>query len=131
MKLKLDHIVHFIDRQPHEAVEKLKAEGIYASMGGRHPLWGTFNSVAYFQSSYIEFLAVEDASIAVSSDNPLIQQLTKGVKKGERIGQICFRTDHIQALQEKFTENGLNSVIHEGRRTRNDGKLIQWKMLFL
>jgi Glyoxalase-like domain len=130
MNLKLDHIVHFIDRHPAEAVEKLKQEGLEACMGGRHPLWGTHNSVIYFQSSYIEFLAVEEPDIAASSDNPLIQQLTKGVKKGERIGQLCFRTDHIGKLQEHMAKNSFNTVLHEGRRTRRDGKLIEWKMLF-
>jgi hypothetical protein len=130
MNLKLDHIVHFIDRHPAEAVDKVKQEGLEACMGGRHPDWGTYNSVIYLHSSYIEFLAVEEPEIAVSSENPLIQQLTKGVKRGERIGQLCFRTEHIGKLQEQIANIGINTAIHEGRRTTQDGKLIEWKMLF-
>ncbi|MCP1158506.1 MULTISPECIES: VOC family protein [Bacillus] len=130
MNLKLDHIVHFIDRHPAEAIDKLNQEGLKGYMGGRHPLWGTYNSVIYFNSSYIEFLAVEEVEIAASSDNPLIQQLIKGVKRGERIGQLCFRTEHIGKLQEQMASNGIKTVIHKGRRTRKDGKLIKWKMLF-
>lgn len=45
MKLELDHVVHFLNRHPIEAVNLLKNYGYHAVMGGRHENWGTHNSL--------------------------------------------------------------------------------------
>ncbi|MBN6886905.1 glyoxalase-like protein [Cytobacillus horneckiae] len=132
MDIKLDHIVHFIEGEPDKAIEEFKKHHYKAVQGGRHETWGTYNSLLYLQSSYIEFLAVENQAIASQSDNPLISQLITDLSNGEGIGQICFRTNNIESLKRDFEENGFDVLpILPGRRNRSDGKLIQWKMLFL
>ncbi|MDE3838936.1 VOC family protein [Bacillus methanolicus] len=132
MKLELDHVVHFLNRHPLEAVKLLKNHGYHAVMGGRHEHWGTHNSLFYNGLSYVEFLAIEDRQKANEADNPLVQQLINDIGKGEGVGQICLRTDNISVLQSTIRKRGFNtSDIFDGSRKREDGSVIRWKMLFI
>ncbi|UQD53793.1 VOC family protein [Bacillus methanolicus] len=132
MKLELDHVVHFLNRHPIEAVNLLKNHGYHAVMGGRHENWGTHNSLFYNGLSYVEFLAIEDQHKANETDNPLVQQLTKDIRNGEGVGQICLRTNNISVLKQTIRKRGFNtSEIFEGSRRREDESVIRWKMLFI
>ncbi|WP_307471112.1 VOC family protein [Cytobacillus purgationiresistens] len=132
MNLTLDHIVHFIKDNPSKAVDELQRQGFKAVVGGSHEQWGSYNSLLYLHSSYIEFLAVEEESIAARSNNPLISQLVSDLSDGEGIGQLCFRTDAIEELSKSFQTKGFEPLpIFNGSRKRKDGVTIHWKMLFL
>ncbi len=75
---------------------------------------------------------MEDTLKAKNSNNPLIKQHLHDVQFGIGIGQICIRVREIEKLQHKLHDLGLNvSDIYPGKRTRTDGKIIQWKMLFI
>jgi hypothetical protein len=129
MHLLFDHVVHFIKKHPSEAVREMKERGWHAVMGGQHEMWGTYNSLLYAGLSYIEFLAVEDINTAEASDNPLIQLL---LHDKEGFGQICLRTDNIQALKENMDQKGFQTgEVIEAQRRRENGDLLQWKMLFI
>ncbi|MBD7937737.1 VOC family protein [Cytobacillus sp. Sa5YUA1] len=130
--MKLDHIVHFINRSPQEIVDHLSVMNIKAVKGGRHEKWGTYNSLLYLNSSYIEFLAIENKATAVQSENPLIQQAVQDLATFEGLGQVCFRTENIEVLKQELNEKGYKTYpIFPGERMRSDGQLIRWKMLFL
>jgi len=132
MRLHFDHLVHFIDRNPAEVVSCLGEEGFHAVMGGHHEMWGTYNALCYFDLAYVEFLAVEDRSVAESArDNGLISQLLWDLQKGEGLGQIAIRTDDILGLANQLREKGFEIDLREGSRKRNDGSLLRWKMLFI
>ncbi|WP_026583059.1 VOC family protein [Bacillus sp. J33] len=132
MEIKLDHIVHFVNGHPSEAVIAWKSHGFNAVMGGSHEKWGTYNSLLYIGHSYLEFLSIEAAKIAFQSDNPLIRQLAQELQKGEGIGQICFRTDNILQLKKDLEDKGCETYpIFHGSRKRKDGSIIKWKMLFI
>ncbi|WP_419394041.1 VOC family protein [Cytobacillus praedii] len=132
MNLELDHIVHFIKEHPNVAVEKWKNQGYHAVMGGSHEKWGTFNSLLYVGNAYIEYLTIENQEIAADSDNPLISQLVHDLSKGEGIGQICFRTDNMVHLKTQLENKGCQTYpIFNGSRTRQNGLIIKWKMLFI
>lgn len=132
MELQLDHIVHYIKRNPREAVEKWQDHRFQAVMGGSHEKWGTHNSLLYTGTSYIEYLAVEKEEIAKSSNNPLIIQLIHDLNRGEGIGQICFRTNDIMNVKTMLEQKGYNTFpIFPGSRKRDDGSIIKWKMLFI
>lgn len=90
MDLALDHIVHFVHRAPAEATEQFRAKGYHAVAGGRHAMWGTWNSLSYFGLTYVEFLAVERQALAKESENPLIRQLVADQKRGEGLGRSRF-----------------------------------------
>ncbi|MED1467860.1 VOC family protein [Bacillus salipaludis] len=130
--LQLDHIIHFINRNPEEAVHKWEKYGLKAIRGGSHINWGTYNSLLYFGLSYIEYLAVEKPVVANQSENPLISQLLNDSKQFEGFGQICFRTSDIVRLKEDLKTKGYHPTeIFEGKRLRDDGVEISWKMLFI
>jgi hypothetical protein len=133
MKLALDHLVHFIDRDPQAAVEQMKRIGLHAVPGGRHENWGTFNSLCYFDLTYIEFLAIENRSVAERErQNGLIRQIVEDLPRGEGLGQIALRTDSIGQLAEEMQAKGLRVTGPlPGSRTRADGSVINWQMLFV
>ena len=54
-----DHLVHFVEN-PNEAIEVLKEKGIHAIKGGEHQNGQTYNTLSYFDLSYIEFIGVFD-----------------------------------------------------------------------
>lgn len=132
MQLAFDHLVHFINRPPSEAVDKMKQHGFHAVQGGRHEHWGTYNSLSYLGLSYIEFLAIENPLVAKQSENPLIQQIVRNLPNGEGLGQIALRTQEIGHLADHLRKQGL--VVTgplPGSRMRSDGSVIEWKMLFI
>lgn len=132
MGLALDHVVHFLHRSPAEATEQFRQNGYHAIAGGRHAMWGTWNSLSYFGLSYVEFLAVELADIARQSDNPLIRQLGEEHSRGEGFGQIALRTHEMDDWAQKLRQKGLQVTGPvAGSRTRDDGTVIRWRMLFL
>ncbi len=95
-------------------------------------MWGTWNSLSYFDLSYVEFLAVEQEELAKQSDNPLIRQLVGEQSRGEGLGQIALRTQRMDGWAEKLQHAGLKVTGPvPGSRTRDDGTVIRWRMLFL
>ena len=46
--------------------------------------------------------------------------------------QIAIRTDAIEELAVNFNKYGLHTIgPFEGKRMRKDGRLLEWKMLFV
>ena len=130
--MKIDHIVHFLDRDSSSAIEAFGKTGIIVAAGGSHERWGTKNSLCYSaDGTYIEWLSIENFDIAAVCDNPLIRQQIADLKKGEGFGQICLRTNQIEQLAESLTERGYSCQLFDGQRKRTDGTLLKWKMLFL
>ncbi|MFS0556498.1 VOC family protein [Brevibacillus sp. 179-C9.3 HS] len=132
MRLTFDHLVHFVQRTPQEASELFCEAGFHAVAGGRHASWGTWNSLSYFGLSYVEFLAVEHKELARQSDNPLIRQCIEDEATGEGFGQIALRTNEMDKWAERLRSQGMHVTGPvEGRRTRDDGTTLRWRMLFL
>ncbi|MDC2864157.1 VOC family protein [Bacillus sp. BP-3] len=130
--LQFDHLVHVVPCSPAEVINQMKIHGFHVVQGGEHPNWGTHNSLCYFDLAYIEFLAVQNQEIANQSENPLIQQVVQKLHKGEGMLQIALRTEHMEVLAERLIEQGfhINGPL-EGKRMRDDGTLLKWKMLFI
>ncbi|MCI0767827.1 VOC family protein [Bacillus sp. TL12] len=130
--LAFDHLVHAVRCMPKEAEKQMKELGFHTVQGGEHTNWGTWNSLCYFDLSYIEFLAVQHEDKAKQADNPLVQEAVTKLQDAEGMLQIALRTDHIEELAVKLVEKGLQvKGPFEGKRMRNDGHLIEWKMLFV
>lgn len=127
--MKFDHVVHFIEGTPEGAVSFWKQQNLHAIIGGRHEQWGTRNALLYGQDSYVEWLALEDRETAESADHPLTQLL---LHNGQGFGTVCFRTSSIQELNQRLMESGFQtSGVLDGSRKTDDGRLIEWKMLFI
>lgn len=130
--LAFDHLVHAVRCTPKEAERQMKELGFHTVQGGEHTNWGTWNSLSYFDLSYIEFLAVRDEEQAKQADNPLVQETVEKLQNGEGMLQIALRTNRIEELATKFVEKGVQvKGPFEGKRMRNDEHLIEWKMLFV
>lgn len=125
----LDHIVHFIDEEPKDAVAFWKERGFHSAIGGQHVDWGTHNALLYMKDCYIEWLAVEKAEIAQNAAHPLTRLL---LHDRTGFGTICIRTAEIDALDKRLKRDGFETsgVLGANRKTA-DGRLIRWKMLFI
>ncbi|MFJ5717953.1 VOC family protein [Neobacillus sp. NPDC093127] len=133
MQFSFDHLVCFL-KKPEEAIPLLKQRGIHAANGGRHDSWGTYNSLTYFGLSYIEFLGIENQSIAEKQEeNRLITQIVEQLSKRNREGpaRIAIRTDDIEQLAVKLRAEGYTVYGPlPGERMRADGQVIRWSLLF-
>lgn len=127
----LDHVVHYV-KDPRQAVEMLEKYGLNAIEGGEHPKWGTYNSLCYFDLSYIEFLGIRDVELAKDvTDNLLVRRVVKDARLGEGLSQIALRTNDIESVAAVLEEKGFD--VKEpvpGKRTRKDGSVIEWQLLF-
>lgn len=133
MDFFFDHLVWFF-KKPEKAILPLKQRGINVVNGGRHESWGTYNTLTYFGLSYIEFLGIENLSIAEKHDeNRLITQIVEQLAKESQEGPttIAIRTNQIEKLASKLKTEGLTvyGPLH-GERVRADGQLIRWSLLF-
>ncbi len=127
--MKFDHVIHFIEDTPEQAVEFWEQQNLNAVIGGSHEKWGTRNALLYGKNSYIEWLAVEHKQIAESADYPLTQLL---LHNGPGFGTVCLRVDSIADLHSRLTDLGYQtSGVLDGSRVNTEGKLIEWKMLFI
>ncbi|MEO2077161.1 MAG: VOC family protein [Bacillus sp. (in: firmicutes)] len=134
MSLSFDHLVIFL-KKPEEALQTLSQIGIHAIHGGHHEKWGTYNTLSYFGLSYIEFLGIEDLSIAKKQEhNRLITEIVEKLSKKGQEGpaKIAVRTRGMQELAARLKAEG-NTVYgpYPGERVRADGQIIKWSLLFL
>lgn len=129
--LKFDHLVH-LTRDPHQTAQMLRNTGLNAVEGGRHEDWGTYNALCYFDLSYIEFLGVENPDTARKSEqNPLVRQAVHLLPQTEGLARIAIRTEHIEQLADELRGKGLAvKGPFPGSRTRSDGSVIRWSLLF-
>ncbi|MFF2876105.1 VOC family protein [Gottfriedia sp. NPDC057991] len=133
MDFFFDHLVWFF-KKPEKAILPLKQRGIHVVKGGRHESWGTYNTLTYFGLSYIEFLGIENLSIAKKHDeNRLITQIVEQLAKKSREGPatLAIRTNQIEELASKLKAEGLTVYGPlTGERVRADGHVIRWSLLF-
>jgi Glyoxalase-like domain len=134
MKFSFDHLVWF-KHKPENAIQPLSENGIHVVQGGRHESWGTYNTLSYFDLSYIEFLGIEVLSIAEQhNENRLITQIVQQLAKENREGpaKIAIRTDRINELAIKLREKSF--TVHgplPGQRVTASGEVIKWNLLFI
>ncbi|MDN4524851.1 VOC family protein [Fictibacillus fluitans] len=127
-----DHLVYFTGRQLEVHMEELKSQSLHPVLGGSHESWGTHNALCYFGLSYVEYLAVKEEKVAQqATENPLIGQLVRDLPHQPGPGQFAIRTDRIEEVKKQFEEQGLKTHLFPGSRKREDGSLLEWKLLFL
>lgn len=127
----LDHIVHYT-KDPKRSVTEMGELGFHAAEGGEHPNWGTYNSLCHFGLSYIEFLGIQDQEQAQNvTDNPLVQRIVEDAGFGEGLSQIALRSDNIEQTAQRLQKKNLQlKGPIPGKRTRKDGTVIEWQLLF-
>ncbi len=131
--LAFDHLVIVSNSIEQAAMEFGKQYNQLTIQGGNHENWGTYNYLSFMKNnSYIEWLGVKEEAKAAASDNPLIQQTAEATKKNI-VGPItfAFRTTKMDELISYYDKEGISyKGPFPGRRTRPDGTLLKWRMLF-
>lgn len=127
----LDHVVHYT-KNPQKAVKQLNELGLHAVEGGEHPNWGTYNSLCYFDLSYIEFIGIRDVDVARNvTDNLLIERVVRQSEFGDGLSQIALRTDDMDKVIQDLNAKGFDVGERvPGKRTRKDRSVIEWQLLF-
>lgn len=133
MRFELDHIVHFV-RSPEAAATAFLQLGLKAVAGGRHEMWGTYNTLCYFGLSYIEWIGVfDDRLLEQSAEQPYTLHATyknKGYREG--LTRVALRTTAIKDVAQYFQELGLEVYGPDVfSRTKPDGTVVSWQLLHI
>ena len=132
MTLKFDHFVH-LTPDPTKAAEAFQQLGLHAVQGGKHEQLGTYNTLSYFDLSYVELIGIFDEKLVKEAGSIKYSLRDTFVENDLQAGpqRIALRSTNLQELADRFRAQGLE--VHgpsDFRRTRPDGTAVTWKLLF-
>lgn len=132
MALQFDHFVH-LTPDPTKAAEAFQQLGLHAVQGGKHEKLGTYNTLSYFDLSYVELIGIFDEALVSEAASIKYSLRDTFVENHLQAGpqRIALRSENLQELAERFRAAGLE--VHgptDFSRTRPDGTLVTWKLLF-
>ena len=125
MTSAIDHVLVVVHDLDHAAETFARDLGLASVAGGRHPGHGTANRIVPLGDSYVELVAVVDASEAVASPFGAFMQ-ARLAESGEGPVAVCLRTDDIAGVAERLGDRAF-----EMTRTRPDGVELSWHMVAL
>lgn len=128
-EVTFDHVVHCV-RDLEKTRQLFNRElGVPTVRGGEHPAWGTWNALAYFGLSYIEWLGVKDPMQAQAADFGRLA--LRRLAAGEGGSLFALRTSAMDRLAETWRMRGLSfQGPLDASRQRPDGTVIRWRMMF-
>ena len=128
---KIDHIVHFVDN-PVEAMKDLGKQGLHVVPGGKHEQWGTFNALCYFDTAYIELIAIHDhEKFREAASIPYTLHETYARRNYENgLVRVAISTTTIEEDARSFRAAGFEVIGPDHfTRTRPDGSVVGWQLL--
>jgi hypothetical protein len=128
---KFDHLVHFVN-SPSDAIKEYNTLGLHATEGGKHENFGTFNSLSYFDLSYIELISVFNQQLVESASKTKysLRETIQNDNYAEGLSRIALRSDNLEADAERFKKLGLEVFGPSAMcRRRPDGSLVSWRLL--
>lgn len=130
MLLGLDHLVVAVRDPDAAAAELERAVGLACTGGGRHPLWGTHNRLAWLGDSYVELIGIFDAS-----RTPLgaVSRAVHAALDGGHVGLVAYAvaSDDLEGDLDRLRAEGSDLGDIEIRaRTRPDGEIVRWGASF-
>lgn len=94
--------------------------GLASIEGGRHPAWGTANRIVALGESYLELVAVVDASKAAG--NPFGRWVASGASSTLQPLGWAVRTSRIDEIARR-----LDLPVHAGSRATPGGEVLRWR----
>jgi len=127
----IDHLIVAVADLDAAAERASSSLGLEVGGGGRHPLLGTRNRLAWWGDSYLELVAIEDARAAAASwfGAAVAGALAGGAAGGAGgaggapVG-LALASDDL-AADAAATRS---AEITDGQRTRPDGRIVRWRM---
>ena len=126
MLLRLDHLVIAVADPEAAAAELERTVGLACTGGGRHPMWGTYNRLAWLGDTYVELIGLFDRSLAPGG--PVSRAVLAALDAG-RTGLVSYAiaTDDAAADATRLRAAGSPIGEPEARsRTRPDGEVVTW-----
>jgi hypothetical protein len=130
MLLRLDHLVIAV-RDPDAAAAELERRvGLACTGGGRHPLWGTHNRLAWFGDTYAELIGIFDPSL--TANGAVSRAVASALAtRGEGLVTYAVATDDADGDLARLHLAGSDLGDVEARsRTRPDGEVVRWRAAF-
>ncbi|WP_336046854.1 VOC family protein [Solibacillus ferritrahens] len=130
---QFDHLVHFV-KQPEKTMQKLQQDGIHVVPGGSHEAWGTYNTLSYFDMSYIELIGIENEEKfkEAAKQKYTLHASYEQNRRKDGLTRFAIRTQTIEEDSEKFKQAGLEVFGPEHfTRTRDDGSIVGWQLLYI
>jgi hypothetical protein len=128
--LRLDHLVVAV-LDPEEAAAELERRvGLVCSGGGRHPLWGTYNRLAWFGDTYVELIGVFDRAL---TGQGAVSRAVMAALDAARVGLVTYAvaTDDAAGDRARLRASGAGlGEVEERSRTRPDGQIVRWRASF-
>jgi catechol 2,3-dioxygenase-like lactoylglutathione lyase family enzyme len=129
MNFTLDHVVFAVTSLDAAAATFGRDWGLHVVKGGSHPNWGTHNSLCHFGLPYVEFIAVQDAAVAVQSD--FGRWVLEGARAGGGLVNFALGTSDLDGAVAALRQAGVAvDGPQQGRRQRPDGSWLSWRLAF-
>src|SRR3990170_1302710 len=130
MLLGLDHLIIAVPDPDAAAAQLERTVGLACSGGGRHPLWGTYNRLAWLGDTYIELIGLVDRTLA---PNGRVSQAVAAALDAGHMGLVSYAlaTDDADEELARLRADGSDLGDVEARsRTRPDGEVVRWRAAF-
>ena len=126
MLLRLDHLVIAVPDPEAAAGDLERTVGLVCTGGGRHPLWGTYNRLAWLGDTYVELIGIFDPTLATRG--PVARPVLAALMATESgLVTYALATDDAAADAARLRAAGSPIGQPETRsRTRPDGELVTW-----
>jgi catechol 2,3-dioxygenase-like lactoylglutathione lyase family enzyme len=128
--LRIDHLVVAVRDPEAAAAELTRTVGLTVSGGGRHPMWGTYNRLAWLGDTYVELIGIFDRSLTAAG---AVSRAVREALDAGRPGLVSFAiaTDDIDARVARLRAAGSALGEPETRsRTRPDGEVVTWRAAY-
>ncbi|MFD1414881.1 VOC family protein [Oceanobacillus jeddahense] len=131
MRFNFDHLVHFTG-SPEEAKDALSELGLHVVDGGKHENGGTYNTLSYFDLSYIELIGLFDRSLAETpTEKYSLRDTFQKDHFANGLSRIALRSQNLEEEAKRFKSLGLEVYGPTPlSRKRPDGSVVSWKLLF-
>ena len=119
--LELDHVLIAVADLAADAEEIEARHGLASVEGGRHPAWGTANSIVPLGEAYLELVAVVDEAEAAQS--PFGSWVAQARPTLATPLGWAVRTNELDDVARR-----LGLVVAPGSRVTRDGQLVRWRL---